>query len=95
LLELLNITSRDFTPGLLKELLQEMLATQEWISKSIYEARAKDYSNPYRRMVYENEKEMQQVIGRIENNGFIQSQMEALDKLKTKVNGLVKKWKLR
>ncbi len=95
LLELLNITSKQFTPELFKELITEMVSTKEWMSKNIYEARAKDYSNPYRKMVYENNEEMLKVIGRIENNSFIQGQMAELDQLKSRVNVLIKKWKLK
>ena len=90
LLEILNITSRQFTP----ELLQEMLITRIWMTKGIYTARAKDYSNPYRKMIYENNEEMINVIGRLEDNSFIQEQMGELEKLKKKAKVLMKKWAL-
>ncbi len=95
LLELHKITSRQFTTEFFNTLLGEMLQTKEWMVKGIYEARAKDYSNPYRKMVYENDEEMQKVIGRLEDNGFIQDQMKELDLLKKKVQVLIKKWKLK
>jgi hypothetical protein len=95
LLELMNITSRQFTPAIFKELLDEMIATKEWMSKSIYNTREKDYSNPYRKMVYENNEEMQKVIGKIEDNTFIQGQLAQFDVLKKTVAALVKKWKLK
>jgi hypothetical protein len=95
LLELLNITPRQFTAELFKKLLTDMLQVKEKMVKGIYEARAKDYTNPYRRMVYENMAEMEQVIGKLENNSFIQDQMKELDQLKKTVNGLIKKWKLK
>lgn len=94
LLEILNITSKQFTPELFKQLLQEMLVTREWMTKGIYNTREKDYTNPYRKMVYDNNEEMLNVLGRIENNGFIQEQMAQLDSLKKKVKALVKKWAL-
>ncbi|MEO8772305.1 MAG: DUF4954 family protein [Ferruginibacter sp.] len=94
LLEIQNITSKQFTPELFKKLLEEMLATKEWMTKGIYNAREKDYTNPYRKMVYENNKEMLNVIGKIEDNGFIQDQMKQFDGLKKKVKALTKKWAL-
>ncbi|MEO6670521.1 MAG: DUF4954 family protein [Ferruginibacter sp.] len=94
LLEILNITSKQFTASLFKKLLEEMLATKEWMTKGIYNAREKDYTNPYRKMVYENNKEMLNVIGKLEDNGFIQDQMKQMDGLKKKVKALVKKWAL-
>lgn len=95
LLELLQISSRQFTPELFKKLLTGMLSTREWMTKGIYNTRAKDYSNPYRKMVYENNEEMLKVIGKIEDNGFVQEQFAELDQLKQKVNALIRKWKLK
>ncbi len=94
LLEMLNITSKQFTPELFKEVLQDMLVTKEWMTKGIYTAREKDYTNPYRKMVYENNNEMIKVLGKLEDNGFIQDQLAQLDALKKKVKSLVKKWSL-
>lgn len=94
LLELLNITPKQFTATLFKELLQKMLISKEWMTKGIYNARAKDYTNPYRKMVYDNNEEMLKVIGKLEDNSFIQDQLAQLDGLKKNVKGLLKKWKL-
>jgi virulence-associated protein VapD len=94
LLEILDITSKQFTPELFKKLLNETLVTKEWMTKCIHDARAKDYTNPYRKMIYENNEEMLNVIGRLEDNSFIQDQMAQLDTLKKKVKSLVKKWAL-
>ncbi|MFT3908578.1 MAG: DUF4954 family protein [Ferruginibacter sp.] len=94
LLEILNITSKQFTAELFGKLLQQMLVTKEWMTKGIYNAREKDYTNPYRKMVYDNNKEMLSVIGKLEDNSFIQDQMKQLDALKKKVKTLTKKWGL-
>ncbi len=94
LLEILQITSKQFTPAVFKKVLQDMLITKEWMTRGIYEARAKDYSNPYRKMVYENNEEMIKVLGKLEDNGFIQHQMAQFETLKRKVKTLVKKWGL-
>ncbi len=94
LLEILNITPRQFTAELFKQLLQQALATREWMCKGIYDSRAKDYSNPFRKMVYDNNEEMNKVIGRIEDNAFIQQQTGQLDELKKQVKAVIRKLKL-
>ena len=94
LLEILNITPRQFTAELFKQLLQQALATREWMCKGIYDSRAKDYSNPFRKMVYDNNEEMNKVIGRIEDNAFIQQQTGQLDELKKQVKAVARKLKL-
>ena len=93
LLEILNITPRQFTAELFKTLLQQAVTTREWVCKEIYSSRAKDYSNPFRKMVYDTNEEMNKVLGALEDNSFIQSQFEALDIFKTEVNDLITKIK--
>ena len=94
LLEILHITPRQFTPALLKELLQQLLVTRSWMVKGIYESRAKDYSNPFRKMVYETNEEMNRVLGKLEDNGFIQDQVAGLDQLKKEVKSVTRKLSL-
>ncbi len=94
LLEILHITPRQFTAELFKQLLQQALTTREWMCKGIYDSRAKDYSNPFRKMVYDNNEEMNKVIGRIEDNAFIQQQTGQLDDLKKQVKAVTRKLKL-
>ena len=48
------------------------------ITSRIEKTRAKDYSNPFRKMVYENEAEMIAVVGDLKDNGFIKEQKEVL-----------------
>jgi hypothetical protein len=90
LLEILNITPRQFTPALLKQLLHDAVATKEWMCKGIYDARAKDYSNPFRKMVYDTNEEMNKVIGRLEDNSFIQEQLAELEAMKKQVKRTIK-----
>jgi hypothetical protein len=94
LLEILHITPKQFTSDQFGSLLNEMLTTREWMTKGIYNARAKDYSNPYRKMVYENKAEMDIVLGKLEDNGFLQQQLKELDDLKKQVKTVSKKLKL-
>jgi hypothetical protein len=94
LLEIANITSKQFTPSVLKQLLDEAVNTKTWMSKGIYDSRAKDYSNPYRKMVYENDAEMNIVTGKLEDNTFIQSQLKELDEFKNAIEAIIEKFKL-
>ena len=82
LLEILNITSKQFTKELFKQLLVETLSTKQWMTEGILKSREKDYTNPYRKMVYENNEEMNLVLGSLEDNSFIQSQFEELENSK-------------
>jgi len=93
LLEILNITPKQFTPALLKEILQQALNTKGWMCKGIHDSRAKDYSNPFRKMVYDTNEEMNKVLGRLEDNGFIQQQLADLEVMKKQVKSLLKKLK--
>ena len=95
LLEILQITSRQFTASLFTKLLNETFKTKEWLSKGIYQSRAKDYSNPFRKMVYESVEEMNKVIGTLDDNSFIQSQMKATDEMKKEIRSLSRKWGLK
>ena len=94
LLELLQIEPEQFTPSLFKKIMQEMVTTKEWMTKAIFSTREKDYTNPYRKMVYENNQEMLKVIGKIEDNEFIKEQLASFESLKKQVNGLLNQWGL-
>ena len=93
LLEIENITSKQFTSEVFIELLEKSIATKMWMSKGIYKSRAKDYTNPFRKMVYDNKEEMNAVIGRLEDNQFIQDQLAETDKYKKAVKGIIKRMK--
>ncbi len=93
-LEIENITGKQFTADVFKKLLEQALETKQWMSKGIHDSRAKDYSNPFRKMVYETNNEMNKVLGKLEDNSFIQAQLQELDKLKTTVEDIFINFKL-
>jgi hypothetical protein len=94
LLQILHLDSSQFTPALFSQLLQQLLATKQWINQNIYESRAKDYQNSFRKMVYENEKEMEAVVGKLEDNIFIKQQNEEWENLRKTVAEVVSRFKL-
>ena len=94
LLELWKINASKFTPALFKKLLEESIQTKTTITQHVFEARKKDYTNPFRKMIYNNKSEMDNVLGKIENNSFIAEQQESLEEMKQQVAQIIKKWKL-
>lgn len=93
LLEIKNITSKQLSTGLFKELLEQSIVMKNQMSKDIYESRKKDYTNPFRKMVYETTHEMNAVIGRLEDNQFIQDQLAEADRYKKYVKSIIKNLK--
>ncbi|MGZ3839206.1 MAG: DUF4954 family protein [Flavisolibacter sp.] len=89
LLELLQLKTENFKADLFKQLLEETLKTKEWITRNIFESRAKDYQNSFRKMVYNTQKEMEEVIGKLEDNVFIKLQREELEEFKGTVRELI------
>ena len=82
------------TKATLKTALQQYLSTKEWMVSGIKESRAKDYTNPFRKMVYETEAEMETVTGKLSENSFILQQVEELKTTKASVQKLIKQFKL-
>lgn len=91
LLELLQINPAQFTPGLFKELLQQSVATKEWMCKDIYDSRAKDYNSYFRKMMYDSDGEMNAVLGKFEDNAFIKQEEERLKEYKNEVADILKR----
>jgi len=77
--------------SMITELVDQALATRSFITASIYQSREKDYTNPYRKMVYDSETEMNNVVGELENNAFIKLQKKELTLFKKQVAQIKKK----
>jgi Domain of unknown function (DUF4954) len=89
LLEILQLSPSKFTKKIFIALLQEAILTKEWMTKAIYESRAKDYENPFRQMVYDTEKEMERVIGKLKDNSFILQQQEETEAFRLNVQAII------
>ncbi len=89
--EILGISLKKIDAAQFSNLLNRTLATKEWITKGIYDSRAKDYSNPYRKMVYESIGEMNEIVGKLEDNSFIREQNKELIQFKKDIQALRKK----
>ncbi len=93
LLEILNITSRQFTLEIFKNALNKSISVKKWMCDGIVSSREKDYTNPYRRMTFDSKVEMEQVMGKFEDNSFIQQQLKEGDEFKKEASALLKKLK--
>jgi hypothetical protein len=73
---------KSLTKEQFKNLLLEAISTKEWMFQNIYSSREKDYTSEFRKMVYDSELEMTEVLGKLEENVFIEQQRNALEEEK-------------
>lgn len=95
LAEINEMDLKKINAGQLNDFFAETLATKEWMTKAIFESRAKDYANPYRKMVYDSQEEMDKVLGKLNENSFINQEKEAYKNFAAKIAVLKKKLKLK
>lgn len=74
----------------LGSLLLDSVKTRRWMVENIVKSREKDYTNPFRLMVYDNEKEMDKVIGSLDDNPFIAQEQTSFDQYKKQVAKICK-----
>jgi hypothetical protein len=91
LLEIKKLTPEKFNKKILAQLLKDAVETREWMTANIYSSRAKDYENEFRKMVYDNAKEMDKVLGKLKDNAFINQQKAELHEFKKNVAAIVKR----
>jgi hypothetical protein len=84
-----SVNWKDDAKFLLADLLKKSLETKQWMSESIYASRAKDHNNNYRRMAYDSTEEMNVVLGKIEDNLFIQQEKQSLELHKQTVHTII------
>ncbi|HEU4575629.1 MAG TPA: DUF4954 family protein [Chitinophagaceae bacterium] len=94
MLEITDTPFLEFDKKVLKKLLLQALETKEWMVKEIYDSRAKDYHNAFRTMVYDTKEEMEKVIGKLEDNSFINDQVKELKQFRSQINNIIKSLRL-
>lgn len=77
-------------PNKLKDLLEQAVTTREWMMKNIYDSRSKDYQSNFRKMVYDNDREMEEVIGKLDDNVFIRQQQQELQRFRESAERITK-----
>jgi hypothetical protein len=94
LMEILKLSPAKFSKSNFRSLLQQAVETRNWIGKNIYESRAKDYQSQFRKMVYDTEKEMEKVIGKLKDNGFIKQYEEETVLFRKQVDKIINQFQL-
>jgi hypothetical protein len=89
-----GISIKCANPVHFRQLLEKSISTAAWITNGILVSREKDYDNPFRRMVYDSQAEMDKVLGRPDENSFIKTQFEGFQAYRENVNFLINTWKL-
>lgn len=89
--EVHGIHAKKMSESVFNHLLQKNINIREWMVQQIHDSRAKDYSNPFRKMVYESEEEMNKILGSIDDNAFIKYEMDSLATYKKTVAGIMKR----
>jgi hypothetical protein len=78
----------------LKTLLSQSISIREWMVKGIFDSRAKDYTNPFRQMVYNSVDEMNVVTGKLNDNSFINKEVSELKAYRATINKTLRKLKI-
>ena len=94
LLEVNKLTSKRFNKKIFKTFIDQALATREWMTKATYDSRAKDFHNDFRKMVYSSQKQMDKVLGKLDENSFIKQQIDEFREFKKQVKGIVRSFSL-
>ncbi|WP_018626765.1 DUF4954 family protein [Niabella aurantiaca] len=84
----------NFQPGavnlpLLNRLLRDAADTKQWMAQSVCTSKAKDYENPFRKMVYDSTAEMEAVVGKLEDNPFVNEQQRETAQFRDTVEQLI------
>ena len=89
LLEIENISLEDLTATKLSNLFNGHLATNEKVFQGIVQSREKDMTNPFRKMVYANEKEMEAVLGKMNDNSFVREKDRERKELSLRIENIL------
>ena len=85
---------KELNNATLSHLIASNISTKEWITQNIYESRAKDYRSSFRAMVYDNQEEMERVVGKLEDNTFINQQIEEMNVFRNEMKSLKNRYEL-
>ncbi len=86
--ELHQLAVEDCTKAHFKKWIKEAEATAEWMEQQVMSSRVKDYNNPFRKMVYNNNKEMEAVVGKLDDDNFILHTKQQYSKYKKDLKAL-------
>ncbi|MCL6524291.1 MAG: DUF4954 family protein [Thermoflavifilum sp.] len=95
LLALHRLSAEHINRSVLIDWLQRFIHIQQWIDQQIYLSRKKDYDNPFRKMVYDNEQQMEKVLGRLEDNPFLTWSRELSAGYQQHAQRLMQRWEVK
>lgn len=95
LLEIIGVESAQFTPDLFRQLAREAVQIKTWMFENVSKSRAKDYQNEFRKMIYNNEAEMEAVVGKLEDNAFIKGQLQELETFGRAIDDILQRFGLQ
>lgn len=75
-----HLNLKDFKEQYMDRAIDRALETNEYIRRKTRETREKDYTNPFRKITYDDREEMEAVLGRIDDNEFIKYTDKVCDK---------------
>jgi hypothetical protein len=90
LLELEQITLSTIDLQTLTDWIKEVKNTKRWMVESVESSRKKDYTNPFRKMMHDSQEELDEVLGKFEDNEFIKDQKAELRVFNKKMNSISK-----
>jgi hypothetical protein len=90
LLELERVTLDDIGSQILKNWISEVKETKKWMVESVESSRKKDYTNPFRKLMYDSQEELDEVLGKFEDNEFIKDQKKELEAFNNQMNDISK-----
>ena len=91
LMEVEGIKKRSLTEEKFEQLLDQHLQMTEKVYEGIVASREKDMSNPFRKMVFDDEEEQLAVIGKLSDNAFIKQKEVEKKELNRSVEKIKKK----
>ncbi|HMP93526.1 MAG TPA: DUF4954 family protein, partial [Phnomibacter sp.] len=72
----------------IRQWMEQAMSTNNWLLQGILDSRTKDYTNPFRVMVYQTQEEMNKVLGKLDENSFIQMARQQAEAR----NEMLQKW---
>jgi hypothetical protein len=80
----------DFDTDVYENILHDVNEISTFIYESSVKSRRKDYHDEFRKITYRNEKEMDAVVGKLEDNGFLQELKKQTDSFKNELKDFFK-----
>jgi NDP-sugar pyrophosphorylase family protein len=92
LLEIENARATNISHEKLNCWLEKAVEIASSVTERIAASRKKDYTNPFRKMVYDSKEEMNNVLGKLDENSFVLHQQKEFNEFKNRVETIKSKF---